>query len=221
MPTSTSPTLTPTSNTRSCQANWWPATDWHDVLGDLLRLVERAAGEQHRELVAADARDGVRIAHALLQQRRDLAQQVVAGDVPARVVDELESIEIEVAHDVADAFAARRVERRLEAPLELRTIDEARQRVMARLIRHLARETAQLAHVVEDHDAASDLAVRATNRRRRELRGKLPLRLLAQQERTPAKIHAPPLTQALGDGIAERAAVDLVDEREEIEQPLA
>ena len=112
MPTSTSPTLTPTSNTRSCHANWWPATDLANVLGDLPRLVERAAGEQHRELVAADARDGVGVAHALFEQRRDLAQQIVAGDVPARVVDELEAIEIEIADDVADAFAARRVERR-------------------------------------------------------------------------------------------------------------
>jgi hypothetical protein len=91
----------------------------HDVFGDLLRLVERAAGEQHRELVAADARDGVRIADALLQQRSDLAQQVVARDVAARVVDELEAVEIEIADDVADAFAARRIERSLEPPLEL------------------------------------------------------------------------------------------------------
>ena len=158
-----------------------------DVLGDLPRLVERTAREQHRELVAADARDGVRIAHALLQQRRDLAQQVVAGDVPARVVDELEPIEIEVADDVADAFAARGVERRLEPPLELGAIDEARQRVVARLVRHLAREAAQLADVVEDHDATGDLTVRAANRRRRELRRELALGLLAQQERAPAR----------------------------------
>src|SRR5688572_20518356 len=107
-----------------------------DVLGDLLRLVERAAGEQHRELVAADACNGVRIADALLQKRSDLTQQIVAGNVPARVVDELESVEIEIADDVADAFAARGIERRLEPPLELSAVDEARQRIVARLIRH-------------------------------------------------------------------------------------
>ena len=117
-----------------------PGDGLDDVLGDLLRLVERAAGEQHRELVAADARDGVRVAHALLQERTDLAQQVVAGDVAAGVVDELEPVEIEIADDVADALAARRVERRLEPPLELRAIDEAGQRIVARLIRHLARQ---------------------------------------------------------------------------------
>ena len=91
----------------------------HDVVGDLPRLVERATGEQHRELVAADARDGVGVAHALLQERRDLAQQVVARDVAAAVVDELEAVEVEIADDVADAFAARRIERRFEPALEL------------------------------------------------------------------------------------------------------
>ncbi len=158
-----------------------------NVVGDLPRFVERAAREQHRELVAADARDGVRIAQALLQQRGDLAQQVVAGDVPARVVDELEPVEIEVADHVTDAFAARGVERRLEPPLELRAVDEARQRIVARLVRHLAREAAQLADVVEDHDAAGDLTVGPANRRCRELGRELAFGLLAQQERAPAR----------------------------------
>ena len=105
-----------------------------DVVGDLPRLVERTAREQHRELVAADARDGVRIAHPLLQERRDLAQQVVACDVAARVVHELEAVEIEVAHDVAHALAARGVESGAEPALELGAIHEPRQRIVARLV---------------------------------------------------------------------------------------
>src|SRR5688572_8202819 len=175
----------------------------NDVLGDLLRLVERAARKQHRELVAADARDGIRIADPLLQQRADLAQQVVASDVPARIVDELEAVEIEITDDVAHAFAARRVERRLEPPLELRAIDEARQRVVARLVRHLAREAAQLADVVEDHDAACDLRLGPANRRRRELCRELSLGLLAQQEGAPSEIDATALAEALRNRVAE------------------
>src|SRR5690606_39639015 len=38
-----------------------------DVLADLPCLVERTADEQHRELVAADARDRVRVANLLLE----------------------------------------------------------------------------------------------------------------------------------------------------------
>jgi hypothetical protein len=47
-----------------------------DVVGDLPRFVERTAREQHRELVAAYTRHGVRVAHLLLQERRDLAQRL-------------------------------------------------------------------------------------------------------------------------------------------------
>jgi hypothetical protein len=92
---------------------------------------------------------------------------------------------------------------------------------VARLVRHLARQAAQLADVVEDHYAAGNLPVGAANRRRRELGRELAFRLFAQQERASAEVHAAPLAEALRDRIAERAAVDLVDERQEIEKPLA
>jgi len=101
--------------------------------------------------------------------------------VAARVVHELEAIEVEIAHDVAHALAASGVERGAETPLELGAVHEPGQRVVARLVRHLAREPAHLAHVVKDHDAARDLPVGPADRRGRELRGKLALSLLAQQ----------------------------------------
>ena len=77
-----------------------------DVVDDLPRLVERAADQQHAELVAAEARHGIRIAHTLADHRRDLAQHVVAREVAARVVDGFEPVEVQVAHDMA--LAARR-----------------------------------------------------------------------------------------------------------------
>ena len=56
--------------------------------------------EQNAELVAAEAREGVAFAQARAQQRGYLAQQLVAGRVPARVVDDLELVEVEVQHRV-------------------------------------------------------------------------------------------------------------------------
>ena len=97
-----------------------------NVLRYLQRLVEWTTCEQHRELIAADARNGIGVADAALEQSRDLAQQVVAGDVAAGVVDRLEAVEIEIRHDVADAFAPRGLERRFEPALELGAVDEAR-----------------------------------------------------------------------------------------------
>ncbi len=65
-------------------------------VGDAARLLERAIGEQHAELIAAEARDHVTAAHACLDQARDLADQPVAGRVAAGVVDELELVEVDV-----------------------------------------------------------------------------------------------------------------------------
>ena len=65
--------------------------------------------EQHAELVAAEARQRVAFAQARPQQRADLAQQLVAGRVAARVVDDLEFVEVEIEHGViAGVVLARR-----------------------------------------------------------------------------------------------------------------
>ena len=55
------------------------------------RLVRAAVGQQHGELVAAEAGDHRAVAHALAQRVRDLADQLVAGAVAERVVDVLEA----------------------------------------------------------------------------------------------------------------------------------
>ena len=81
--------------------------------------------------------------------RGDLAQHVVAGRVAAGVVHHLEAIEIEVAQRVRRIAGLRGVHGLLQPPLELAAIDEAGERVVARLIGHLAREAAQLAGVVQ------------------------------------------------------------------------
>src|SRR5690606_17734458 len=191
-----------------------------DVPGDLARLVERTTDEQHRELVSADARHGIRVAHFLLEQRRDLSQQVVARNVPAGVVDELEIVEIEIADDVPYRVGASRCERGLEPPLELRTVHEPGQRIVRRLIRHLASKAANLADVVENDHATGDLTVRSLYGGCRELGRELSIGDLAHQERTAAEIHSPALDEALIHRVPERRAIDLVDERDQVAEPL-
>ena len=70
------------------------------VVGDLPRLVERTADQQHAELVAAEPRDRVRIAHRFAQQLGHFAQHAVAREMSAGVVDDLEAVEIEVTQHV-------------------------------------------------------------------------------------------------------------------------
>src|SRR3546814_2655834 len=64
--------------------------------GDLqrLRLVDI---QRHRELVATVAHGVAAVADALAQHRRHAAQDIVAGRVPAHVVDGLETVEVD--HD--------------------------------------------------------------------------------------------------------------------------
>ena len=68
-----------------------------------LRLV-LDAGAEDGELVAAEARDQVAVAHGAAQPVRDLDQQPVAGLVAEAVVDDLEVVEVE--EEDGDALAA-------------------------------------------------------------------------------------------------------------------
>ena len=183
-----------------------------DVVGDLARLVERAADQQHAELVAAEARHGVRVAHRLADQRRDLAQHVVAREVAAGVVDRLEAIEVQIAHHVALPARARDFERLAEAALEFAAIDQPGQRVVARLVGHLLRQAAQFADVVQHHGGAGDLPFLAADRRCRCLDADFIAGRARDHQRAPAERGAVSGTQALLDGIRQRAAIVLVDE---------
>ena len=106
-------------------------------IGDAPGLLHLAALQEHAEFVAAEAGQRVALAHHALQDAPDLAQELVAGDVAAAVVDRLELIEIEVAQRVFDAFRARHEERVSEAFLERAPVDQPGQRIMVRVVDEL------------------------------------------------------------------------------------
>src|SRR6266536_4472191 len=70
-----------------------------ELPGDLCRLGQGTVFQQDTEFIAAEARKRVPAAQATAQQAADLAEQVIPGFVAARVVHELESIQIQVAQD--------------------------------------------------------------------------------------------------------------------------
>ena len=89
-----------------------------DALGDadrLVRAVEVLADDE--ELVAAQPRDGVRRPHGVVEPRRQRDEQVVAGLVAERVVDELELVEVGEQHGDRPAVAPAARERALQ-PVE-------------------------------------------------------------------------------------------------------
>ena len=68
-------------------------------------LVAPALGQQHRELVAAEAGEHVGVAQPRAQRLRDARDQLVAGAVAERVVDRLEVVEVEHQRRAARAVA--------------------------------------------------------------------------------------------------------------------
>ena len=97
------------------------------LLGHLLRalvVVVAQVLEDHRELVAAQARHGVGGAHAGREARRDALQQLVAHLVAERVVDGLEAVQVD-EHEREPGVAARRVDDRLlEAIVEQHAVGQ-------------------------------------------------------------------------------------------------
>ena len=86
--------------------------------------------DQQRELIPADARQGVRAAHASAQVVRDLAKHRVAGIVSERVVDDLEAIQVEEQHRRRGAGALCASERLVQLVIEEQAIRETRQIIM-------------------------------------------------------------------------------------------
>ena len=96
------------------------------VSGDLTR------GEDHSELVTAEAQGDVTLPHVLLHEQGHALQHLVAGGVPMQVVDDLEVVEVD-QHQGADPLVGHRSRsqsskvRRLDRPVSgsWRTVRES------------------------------------------------------------------------------------------------
>src|SRR5258706_3641074 len=100
------------------------------ALGEDARAVERGAGHHDRELVAAEAEARVHHARVRVQDRRDAAQQLVAGCLAEAIACSIEPIEIEHRdrERLAVAAAARELDR--DALLERAAVEQAREGVV-------------------------------------------------------------------------------------------
>ena len=128
------------------------------LLRDLRRGVGRLQiGQQDGELVAAHARDRVLLAQRRLQPRGDRFQQLVAGRMAERVVDDLEAIEIEKHHRQRMLHAPRVRERDRQAIAEQPAVRQAGQRIVIGLILDLLLDPLALGDVARDADDLADL----------------------------------------------------------------
>ena len=100
-----------------------------DPLGEDRRAAHVAGGEDHGELLAADAADDVSLSHRRAEHIGDLVQEVVSDPVAVDVVHLLEVVEVE-HHDRDAAVGGRGTEQLLaQAVVERAVVVEIRQRV--------------------------------------------------------------------------------------------
>ena len=124
------------------------------VVGDLARLVERAANQQHAEFVPAQPSDEVRVADLVADELGDFPEHIVASQMPAGVVHSLEPVQVHVAENRVHRVVVAAFQGLGQLPLELRAIDQPRQRVVGCLVGDPARQAAHLGDVMHDDHGA-------------------------------------------------------------------
>ncbi len=149
------------------------AADLHgtrQLLEDLVGHQARVLGtlevrQDHHELVAALARDGVHLAHARHEAARDVLQDEVAGVVAQRVVHDLEAVEVEEEHRHVALLAPRGHDRLVQAVLHEAAVGQARERIVVRHVVDGALGVQALGDVLHQRGEAGDVAGAVDDRR--------------------------------------------------------
>ena len=125
-------------------------------VGDLLGLLDGVliialqAGEQHYELVAAQAGHGIFLAYAALQAGREHFQHRIADRMAERVVDVLEMIQIEIEQCATQIVASQQGDLLVETIQQQGAIGQVGQRVVVGQVVDLCLCLFQLADVAGD-----------------------------------------------------------------------
>ena len=146
-------------NTRSCHTKRYAATARH-TSSAICRAFSSGQPTSSRPNSSPPMR--ATVSESRTASRSSLAtsrSMAVAGQVPARVVDDLEAVQIEVTQHVRRLAAARGLGGFLEPPLELAPVHQPGERIVRRLVRHLPVQAAQLGHVMQQHHGAGEFAV--------------------------------------------------------------
>ena len=172
-------------------------------------------GQQYQELVAPLTADRVGAANAGRQPLRDRPQQLIAHRVAERVVDVLESIQVDVQHGDGAAGAVRAHHRLIEPVAQQGPVRNVRETVVQREARELVGQFAGDRHVVRHHDGPDDAAEPVVDRRGAGLDGEFHA-VAAHQHAVRAESHRPVLDDGARGGRGDGAAGRDVDQSEHI-----
>ena len=120
------PTVTPADEFSPCSVN-----AFEDGFGGARRIGRaRKPGNDHREFVAAEARDHAVGLEDAFDPLGDRLQHGIAGDVAEQIVDFLEAVEVEEQHGKAAVGAAMRREFGLQLLVEAGAVRQFGQRIV-------------------------------------------------------------------------------------------
>ena len=104
------------------------------ALGRLARLGGRAVFHQDSKFIATRPREDIVAAKNSLQLGGHVAQQLIPGQMPAGVVDDLEAVQVEITQTMAATLVLGLFQAGFQAPFELTAIQQAGDRVVGRLV---------------------------------------------------------------------------------------
>ncbi|MDT4821239.1 hypothetical protein FQZ97_544090 [compost metagenome] len=142
--------------------------------------------QQHDELVAAQARYGVDLAHPRPQAVGDLDQQLVAGVVAEAVVDHLEAVDVHEGQREAALVARGQGDGLADAVAEQVAVGQAGEAVVVGLVLQLLLVALGFGDVVENADEVADLAAVVHHRRHLEVVPELRAVLAEVAQQRPA-----------------------------------
>src|SRR3569623_2018260 len=192
------------------------AQTFHEAFADLPGLLQCAIVQEQAEFVAAEARERIAFAHAVEQQRGDLAQQLVARKMPDSVVDDLEAVEIEKTKRVLPTVFFAAGESLIETAFEFAPVDEAGQGGVLGVIGHFLAGATLLSDVTEYDDHAQRFAVTAADVRGFAFNRILLATAIHQQDAAVVGVNGDIALQAGGDGVGDRTAGFLVQHLEDV-----
>ena len=118
----------------------------------------RQTGDHEHELVAALARHGVVVAHAIAQSLGHVLEQCVAHVVAQAVVDELELVQIHQRHRDRRLMPLRLSQCLVEAIGQQRAVGQTGQRIVVRLVQELLLEELAVGNILHRALEEDDLA---------------------------------------------------------------
>ena len=140
------------------------------TLGNFFRHIRRAVLQQDAELITAQTRQGIALAQTRMQQRTNMAQQLIACRMATGVIDQFELVQVEEHQGVPPLLTPQVLQHQIQAVLKLTAVGQSGQSVVGRLPGEIGDVLPLLGHVMQHQHSAAHFTC-TENRRAHQRHG--------------------------------------------------